>query len=224
MPIIISDLDGTILDVRKRFVHAQINSLKFLGFDISPDDILPLVQFTMDASKFLGGLNLSLSNTQFREYILQIEQEFYKGWTHSYVIPGVIKTLNAIRPKLDALRLITSRAWLEETEREVERFGLNEVFDNHVYSRGHLARSEGVEEIPLYPFDEHRQRLIRLAIADLKNHGEVWVIGDSPEEMQAAKGLGYITIGVLTGFASKEDLAPYATYVLDSVADLDQLI
>lgn len=224
MPIVVSDLDGTLLDVRERFVQAQINSLRSLGFNVKAEDVYPHVQYTMDAPKFLQGLNLNLTNEQLLTYFNRIEQEFYKAWQHSFVVPGAIETLTEIRSRLTALRLITSRAWVEETEHEVETFGLDKVFDNHVFSRGHLARAEGVKEVPLYPFDEHRQRLILFAITDVKDQDEIWVIGDSPEEMHAAQGLGYNTIGVLTGFATKEDLTPYTTHILESVAELGQLL
>ena len=153
-----------------------------------------------------------------------IEQEFYKGWQHSQVFPGAREALQSIRPQLTALRLITSRAWVEETRREVKAFGLDPLFDQHVFTRGDLARAEGVAEIPLYPYLEHRQRLIQLSINDVEVQDTVWVLGDSPNEMRAAKGLNYIAVGVLTGFASKADLEPICDYILNSVADITTLL
>jgi phosphoglycolate phosphatase-like HAD superfamily hydrolase len=106
----------------------------------------------------------------------------------------------------------------------VQTFGLDKVFNHHVYTRGDLARAEGVNEIPLYPFLEHRQRLIKLAIADLEDQTDVWVLGDSPNELHAAKSLGSTTVGVLTGFFTEEELAPNSTYVIKSVADIPTLL
>ncbi len=222
--ILVSDLDGTILDVRERFAQAQIKALASLGFEVTKTDIYPLVQFTMDADKFLNGLDISPSNKQLRQYYILIENEFYKGWRQSQVFPGVIEALKTIRPKLDALRLITSRAWVEETRQEVHAFGLDQLFDQKVFTRGDLARAEGVTEIPLYPYIEHRQRLIQLSISDLASQNDVWVLGDAPGEMQAAQGLGYIAVGVLTGFSKYADLEPVTDYILDSVANITQLM
>ena len=81
-----------------------------------------------------------------------------------------------------------------------------------------------MEQVPLYPFLDHRRRLIKLAISDIASPDEVWVMGDSPSEMEAAHGLGYTTVGVLTGFSSAEDLAPYSTHILDSVANITTLL
>ena len=214
MSIIVSDLDGTILDVRNRFAHAQVNALTSFGHSVTVDQVSPIMHlaYSMDYANFLGGLDISFSQDDLIQYFLRIEEEFYKGWQHSFVVPGTIEALKAVRPRVSALRLITSRAWVEETRDEVESFGLDQVFDHHVFTRGDLARKEGVSEIPLYPFSEHRQRLIKLAIADLDNQEDIWVIGDSTSEMQAAQELNATTVGVLTGFFTKQDLAPFCTH------------
>ncbi|MFX0077679.1 MAG: HAD family hydrolase [Candidatus Hermodarchaeota archaeon] len=226
MPIIVSDLDGTILDVRNRFAHAQVNALTSFGYSVTVDQVSPIMHlaYSMDYSNFLNGLDISFSQDELIQYFLRIEEEFYKGWQHSFVVPGTIEALKAVRPRVDALRLITSRAWVEETRDEVKSFGLDQVFNHHVFTRGDLARKEGVSEVPLYPFSEHRQRLIKLAIADLDNEEDIWVIGDSTNEMQAAQQLNATTVGVLTGFFTKQDLAPFCTHVLDSIANITTLL
>lgn len=223
--ILVSDLDGTLIDVRDRFIHAQINALADFGYTVTVEQVSSLVKFTMDYEQFLGGLDISLSQEELIQYFPRIEQEFYKGWKHSFVFPGVIEALNTIRPRVDALCLITSRAWVEETRQEIKHFGLDLVFNRHVYTRGDLAHAEGVEEVPLYPFLDHRQRLIQLAIADVDNHDdEVWVLGDSPNEMQAAQGLGFISVGVLTGFYTPKALQPFCAHIIDSVAEIETLL
>jgi len=224
VPILVSDLDGTLLDVRDRFIHAQINALAGFGYTVTTGQVSPLVEFTIDYAQFLEGLDISLSQGNLIQYFLRVEQEFYKGWQYSFVFPGVIEALTRVRPRVDALRLITSRAWVDETRQEVKHFGLNQLFDRLVYTRGDLARVEGVKEVPLYPFLEHRQRLIQLAITDVENKDDVWVLGDSPNEMQAAQELGYTTIGVLTGFFTQEALTPFCTHILESVANIGRIL
>ncbi len=180
--------------------------------------------YSMDYANFLGSLDVSFSQEDLVKYFLRIEEEFYKGWQYSFVVPGTIEALKAVRPRVDALRLITSRAWVEETRDEVDSFGLYQVFDRPVFTRGDLARKEGIDEVPLFPFSEHRQQLIKLAIADLDNQEDIWVIGDSTDEMQAAQELNATTIGVLTGFSIKQDLAPYCTHIIDSIGEISILL
>ena len=225
MLVLISDLDGTLLNVQERFYHAQVNGLARLGYTVTVDQVAPNMRYAMQVKNtFLNALGISLSDDEVRRYFALVEQEFYKGWQHSFVFPDIIEALQLVRSRVGALRLITSRAWIEETRQEVKAFGLDQIFNDHVYTRGDLAVAEGVGEIPLYPFLEHRRRLIHLAISDIASPDEVWVMGDSPSEMEAAHGLGYTTVGVLTGFSSAEDLAPFSTYILDSVADITTLL
>ena len=46
------------------------------------------------------------------------------------------------------------------------------------------------------------------------------MIGDSLHDLHAARSAGMVAVGVLTGLASRADLAPAADIVLDSIADL----
>lgn len=210
--------------MRERFIYAQINALASFGYEVSADQVNPLVEYTMDYENFLNGLDIRFSQGELVQYFLCVEQEFYKGWQYSFVFPGVIEALKKACQRVDALRLITSRAWIEETREEVKHFGLDQVFDRLVCTRGDLAQVEGVTEVPLYPYNEHRQRLINLAIADLDNLPDVWVLGDSPSEMEAAKEVGYTTVGVLTGFYARETMEPFSDHILDSVADINSLL
>ena len=225
MLVLISDLDGTLLNIQDRFYHAQVNGLARLGYTVSVDQVAPNMKYAMQVENtFLNAIGISLSDDDLRRYFAFVEEEFYKGWQHSFVFPNVIEALQLVQSRVGAVRLITSRAWIEETRQEVKAFGLDRIFNEHVYTRGDLAVAEGVDQVPLYPFLNHRRRLIQLAIVDIDSPDEVWVMGDSPSEMEAAHGLGYTTVGVLTGFSSAEDLAPFSTHILDSVADISTLL
>lgn len=46
------------------------------------------------------------------------------------------------------------------------------------------------------------------------------MVGDSTHDLHAGRAAGMTTIAVLTGVAEREDLAPYADVVLNSIADL----
>jgi phosphoglycolate phosphatase len=221
--VLVSDFDGTLLDVRKRFTKALATTLQSLGFDVSFDQLMKLYQVSLNMEDLMKALGMKISPTDVSLYATRIDNEFFGNWRHSRMIPGVVDALQAVRPKLKSMRLITSRGRIRETRLEVRYFGIEHIFDK-VLTRGDLALAEGVDEIPLYPFLPHRQRLIKLALSGVKNYGKVWVLGDTPRELEAGKGLGFTTIGVLTGFAKKEDLKPFADHILDSAADLEQVI
>ncbi len=51
---------------------------------------------------------------------------------------------------------------------------------------------------------------------------EVAMVGDSTHDLIAGRSAQMITVGVLTGLATKADLAPYADVVFPSIADLPE--
>lgn len=65
-----------------------------------------------------------------------------------------------------------------------------------------------------------------LAFADKigASPSEVALVGDSRHDLHAAKAAGAVAIAVLTGPATREDLAPLADHVVESIADLPALL
>lgn len=219
----ISDLDGTLLDVRERTAQAHLIALQRAGYKIELEQIRALNRYSLDSRELLSHLNIELSPRDFSRYIRNLQHAFYAGWHFAKIVPGALNALKTIRKKTKVMQLITSRHVMKITQLEVRKFGFDNYFDG-VFTRGDLAKDEGVDLIPLLPFVPHRRRLIQLALRDVEPDGQVWVTGDTPGELEAAKSLGCITIGVLSGVAFQEDLAPFAHHILDSIADIGQLI
>jgi phosphoglycolate phosphatase len=53
---------------------------------------------------------------------------------------------------------------------------------------------------------------------------DVALVGDSTHDLHAVKAAGGTAIAVLSGFAGREELAPHADHVIDSVMDLPDLL
>jgi len=219
----ISDLDGTLIDTRERAIHAHTAGLRALGNEVALDQIRSLYKYSFDARDLLTRLNIHLSDSEFIQYIIGFRDHFFANWQLSHVIPGALDALKQIQSLTDHMRIITSRQAIDQTRHEVHRFGLHRCFEK-TFTRGDLALAEGKERIPLFPFLPHRRRLIQLALQDIKSEGDVWIVGDSAGELEAAHNLGFVTIGVLTGFGTTEDLKPFANYILNSIAEIEQLI
>lgn len=49
---------------------------------------------------------------------------------------------------------------------------------------------------------------------------QVAMVGDSTHDLEAGQNAGMVTIGVLTGMALRDDLAPMATVVLDHIGEI----
>ncbi len=222
MRVFLSDLDGTLIDIRERLVHAHQTALHHFGHEISLERLRSLSLAMLRTKQLLTSLNISLSSVEFSKYNKMISDYFYSDWRHSELFPGTLEALEKLRTMTKTMRLITSRRHIDTTQKEVRRLGLDRLFES-VFTRGDLARAEGVDKIPLLPFVPHRRRLIHLALQGLDHQGDVWVAGDTPGELKAAKDLGFTTIGVLTGFAGREDLEPFAHHILNSIAEIGSL-
>lgn len=61
-------------------------------------------------------------------------------------------------------------------------------------------------------------------IQKVDNLVDILVVGDTINDMNFAHNGGAIAVGVLSGVSSREQLAPAADYILDSVADVPALI
>lgn len=219
----LSDLDGTLIDTRERAIHAHSSGLHTVGYTVLPKQIRSLYQYSFDARDLLNRLNIHLSDTEFAKYLTGFRQYFFSAIAHSHVFPGTINALKEIQPFTEHMRIITSRQDGQQARQEVKHFGLHSWFEE-IFTREDLAIAEGKERVGLFPFVPHRKRLIRLALQDVKSEGDVWVVGDSAGELEAANSQGCVTIGVLTGFGTKEDLSPFATHVVNSIADIVHLI
>ena len=65
----------------------------------------------------------------------------------------------------------------------------------------------------------------------LKEHGEeftpdrIYVIGDTPRDIECGKAFGALTVGVATGHYSREELASHAPdFLFDNLSDLDSVL
>ncbi len=221
--VFISDLDGTLIDTRERVIQAHVDGLQGIGYPVEATQVRSLYQFSFDARDLLSRLNLHLNESEFIKYLGGFRDSFYANWQLSHVFPGTIETLQTVQSQVKYMRLITSRQDMDKTRKEVRRFGLHRFFDK-TFTRGDLAHAEGKDRIPLFPFVPHRRRLIQLALQDIEVDGEVWVVGDSMNEVKAAQSLGFVTIGVLTSYGTKDDLAPFARHIINSISEIVQLI
>ena len=219
----LSDLDGTLLDIRERSIQAHVHAFQCVGHDVEVDQVRSYFYHSFDVKELLIRLNIVLKESEFDNYIRGFREAFFGNWQYSQVIPGVFKALELLQDKTEYMRLITSRHAIESTQREIRHFGLAKFFDS-VFTLGDLAKSEKQKRIPLFPYLPQRRRLIRLALQGIEPNGSVWVLGDAPGELEAAKSLGFTTIGVLTGHGTKDSLTPFADYILDSAAEIVQLI
>lgn len=204
---ILFDLDGTILDIADRDAFARYQALNKLGYTVSLDEVRKHYGYGIGMMSIVKELGIEFTEKETKEYIKAHLAYFTKreALNLTKIHNGTHDVLSALS-KTHSLVLVTSRSGLSSTEEELEWFNIRKFF-TLIVTREVAAKYHGVKHIPLLPFQEQRKKLYECAIELTEIDPEDMVcIGDSVGELEPAKKLGIETIGVLTGFSSKEDM------------------
>jgi len=219
---ILFDLDGTIFDITERDAFARHKALRELGYDVSLDEVKQHYHYGIGRLGPVKELGIKFTEKEEEEYIKASFAHFTEkealGLTRIH--NGAQNVLCALSKRL-RLAVVTSRDALSSTEEELEDFDIRKFFAL-IVTREVAAKYHGVKEIPLLPFQEQRRKLYECAIGLAKvDPGDTLCVGDSAEELEPARELGIMTIGVLTGFSSKEDMEKVS---ISTIQDLTHLV
>ena len=189
MSILYFDLDGTLVDVRKRHYAAYADTMRELG-------LTPLPEQTYWDARRDGASNADLMGNVDTEY----HNRFAEKWlarveSPSYVrldtlIPGARATLAALRESYE-LVLVTMRQDRASLLEQLDELSLRKFF-SAVYSR------DGSDE------PQSKSKLIRLFGNSVRDGATV--IGDSEADVEAARDLGIESVCVTSGVRSRRYL------------------
>ncbi len=223
--VILFDLDGTIFDITERDAFARYKALKQLGYNVSLDEV--------NQSYRSGTGRLGPTKRLGIEFTEEEEEAYVKASFAHFTGEEAVRltkiqngAYNAISTLagMFTLAVVTSRDDLSSTEEELEGFKLRNFF-RLIVTREVAAAYHEVEKIPLLPFQEQRMKLYECAIGLLGIAPEdMLCVGDSVEELKPAKRLGIRTIGVLTGFSSKEDMEKASIATIQDITHLAKIL
>jgi len=219
---ILFDLDGTILDFLERDASARYKALNELGYHVSLEEVRRYYRYGMGLVDITKKLGIVMTEREMEKYTELSFAHFAdrEASNLTKVHSEAYDTLSALSEKCNLI-VVTSRDTLSSTEKELERFDIKKFFAL-VVTREVAAKYHGVKEIPLLPFQEQRKRLYECAVGLTRTEPEEMLcIGDSVTELEPARDLGIETIGVLTGFSSKED---FERASIRTIQNLKQLV
>jgi len=208
----IFDLDQTLIDTLPRFYRVFNKTLKIYG--------LPEVDWRnfidrykrddLDALIFPPTLVEDFWDTFLRIY----DEEHFED---DKVIGGVIKCLSFLKNAGIRVVVVTGRKSSRERVWENLRYHGLDRYINEVYTAENLKNHE---------FRFSKKELI---IEIMKKYGvlpsEVIFVGDYKYDMMSGRKAGVFTIGVLTGYESRETLLKYgADVVVESVASIPEYL
>jgi len=220
---ILLDLDGTIFDIAERDAFARHRALNDLGYDVTLDDVKKHYRRGIGTMGIIKELGIKFTEKEEKEYIEASFAHFTNrenALNLTKIHAGAYDVLSTLSKKYK-LVLVTSRNTFSSTEEELRWFNIKAFF-TLIVTREVAARHYGVKDIPLLPFQEQRTKLYKCAIELTKmDTREMVCVADAVGEIEPAKKLGIRTIGVLTGFSSKEDMENAS---IPTIKDLSELV
>jgi phosphoglycolate phosphatase len=197
------DLDGTLSDSKKDLVTAINQTLVSFGFAQLPeDDIVALIG--KGVSKLLANFtgDGAAKYETFRVYLEHLDKHLLDT---TKPFPGVVETLSAITQK----KAVVTNKLKSMAERVVLGLGIADKIDLIVGAD--TAKSMKPNPDPII-----------FALKQFKaDPSRTVMVGDTADDIQAAKAAGVIPCGVTYGFGSRKDLADAGAEII--IEDIKEL-
>lgn len=217
MKLLLFDIDGTLVltgGAGKRAMNRVFLELYGIG-DILDDITLSGRtddRIMMDAYE-KAGLEFSYAElARFKQrYFELIHEELAVPHNGKRLMPGVADLLQKLRERRHVhLGLLTGN-WEQGGRAKIGHFGLNDYFAFGAFADDSAIRSE------LVPVARERFTMMTGHTPDAR---EVFVIGDTPADIECAKPHGVVSVAVAAAGHSLDDLRPFAPdYLLPDLTD-----
>jgi phosphoglycolate phosphatase len=210
--VILFDLDGTLTDPKLGITQSVQYSLA--SFGINEPCLDNLDKFIGPPLKDSFKEFYGFDDCKVDEAIIKYREYFsIKGIYENKVYPLIPKLLDVLSAQGRTLVVATSKPTVF-AEKILEHFELAKYFSLVVGSNLDGSRVKKGE-------------VIQCALEEmgLKDYDKIVMIGDRKHDIIGAKEVGIDSIGVMYGYGSREEFeAADATYIVDSVSDLEQLL
>lgn len=200
---VIWDLDGTLLDDRKRHYACYLDIVeKYGGTPVSEERYWELKRNKIKRTVLLEETAFEGTYQQYLdEWIDRIEQVGYLR--RAVLRPGAEELLKKLRAAAVKVVLVTMRNHTECVEQQLQWLGIAGYFDGIFVGKSLQGQKKA--------------DVVSAAIPDIKGK-RVLVIGDTEDDEQVAKSLGADFVAMTTGLRDKKYLE--ADYYADCIADV----
>jgi phosphoglycolate phosphatase len=220
MPILLFDIDGTLVRTGGAGKAAMEAGLRA---EFGVTELRDVVPYSGRTDRAIGrdllavhGIEASLSN-QFRlqeAYLARLPE--YLAAIGGIVCPGIAELLQHLHLQKNTLLGLLTGNVRSGARQKLGHFGLWDYFVCGGFGDDHYDRDE----------------VAKTAIVEVKAHlgrsvdaGDVWVIGDTPLDVQCARAIGAKSVAVATGWHPIEELAGHKPdYLLADLSNAEQLM
>ena len=207
--VILFDLDGTLIDSTEAILKSFEDSFGHFGLETPPyERIKALIGHPLDYMY----LHLGIPEERvwdFVEVYKSYYQERSKPMTH--LLPGAKEAI-AEAARFARLGVVTTKTGL-----------YSKILLEHM---GVMSRFEvliGREDV-VHPKPSPEPILKALHAMQIEDLSDVWMVGDTCLDMVSAKDAGIEGVGVLSGYATKEELARCSPFLRNDALEAVRLI
>lgn len=199
--IILFDLDGTLIDSTDAILECFNRSFKLLNFNFqgTDEDIKKLIGYPLDVMY----VQLGVEDKDKWTFVDTYKAEYRKiSVENTYILD---KALEAVQEasKIARVGVVTTKTRIYSIP-ILENLGLNSYFDA-------IIGREDVENPK-----PHEEPILK-ALKQMNHTNEkVWMIGDTKMDLLSASNAKVNSIGVLCGYASKEELNEYTDFIVNN--------
>ena len=139
-----------------------------------------------------------------------------EDWTKGYMCPGARDLLEALEREPGVQLGLETGNFREAAFIKLRKFGLDTFFEEGGFGGDWMTRTEVVADA-IAKCQAHSGRVY--------NRGEIFLIGDSPSDIEAGQANGINTVGVATGLRDVEALqALHPTHVFEDLSDTEKVM
>jgi len=206
-PTLYLDLDGTLLDICEKYYRLHSRIAADMGREALPKGAFWARKRKGAALEALLPDWEEAARAEYgRRWLAEIELPLYTRFDR--LVPGAREALARLGPEFE-LVLLTLRRDGQELRRQLQRLGIEVTF-NRLLVSGDYGEEE-LTKVQLLRLTEPPQRSI--------------VVGDTEEDVWAARALGSPVIAVLTGMRDRAFLAALSPdLIIESVALLPAVV
>jgi HAD superfamily hydrolase (TIGR01549 family) len=215
---VIFDLDGTIVDFNIDFKAARAEVIRLLAQQNLPSSLLSVNESLFVTLKKVEK-RMKENGKEEQEFvkleekvIAVVERYEAKAASETNLILGILETLKTLRKMKLKIAIFTANGE-KSTNLILRRFRLRQFFDAIITRESVLA---------VKPDPVHLEAVLK---ALKVRPEEAIVVGDSVRDVECARRLKVLAVGVTTGFSSIEELTRAgADYLASSSTDIPSLL
>jgi phosphoglycolate phosphatase len=132
------------------------------------------------------------------------------------LLPGIILLLDQLKERPDCVLALLTGNLAAGAEVKLTHYGVWHYFDFGAYADDHHERNQLGPVAAARAFEEHGEEF---------TPDRIYVIGDTPRDIECGKAFGAVTVAVATGKYSKEELASHRPdFLFDDFSDPDAVM